>query len=284
MINIKNIKNIINITEEESKLSLKMNKELNLNLNNFLISKIFPDIISILMEYKRFSTIKNTNTFCISETEEPFIINDYKTLGDFLFEPFTNKKIEYSEHIVDVDEYLQNKNFSYFYLMLKNFFNKNPEKIYIDYLICLFFNKIQNINFNDIFVNHIDEKNILISKTINKNNTLESKNKFYNIIEKYTQKENIELNIKCKFNNINLKLKAKDSEVNRFIIEEILNKFLDRNFDFFVKQRSFLSINNIPFDVIEGYSFFEGEISKMNKKEVEQFIFSQNFIRKTLFK
>lgn len=284
MINVNKIKTIINITEEESKLDSLKNQHLNINLNNFLISKIFPDIIHTLKHSNKFSVEKNTQSYTIFKNEEYFYIQDYTNLGEFLFEPFSLKNIEYSNYVKDIEDYIRDKHEIYFNLIINNLLPKNIDSEYLDYIFYLFFNKIQNLDLSSVFINDKFTYKTLLNKK-NQNDSLNAVNdKFNDIILEYTKKGNIELNIRCNLNNITLKLKEKDQEVNEFVIQEIFNKFLNKNFNFFIKQSSYFSINNHKVDVVEGYSFFNNDIKKLNRKNIEQFSFNNNFIRKTVFK
>lgn len=130
---LKNLSIFINFTN---------NKELNLSLNYFLNSKILPDIVNIVFNEKKSNVISNNKINTIYKTEYDYNIKKIKKLEDLLFEPYTEKELEYLDYIKDIEDYLINKYKKYFFLILKNL--NIPYKEHNN-ILETFFNKIQNI-------------------------------------------------------------------------------------------------------------------------------------------
>lgn len=268
MKNINFIKNFIFIQEKESKLNKNKNTELNINLNNFLISKIFPDIIFLLVNGKSCNIEKNTDSYTIIKTENKFSINSYSYLEDFLFESYTNKDIEYSSYIIDIEDYLIKKHKNYFSLILKNLLKEYFNDFDVNSLFNLFLNKIQRLKIDDIFFNNLNQKENLYSIIDNNDNFKEKKKDILLIINSFCKNEDIQLKIKSDFNDITIKLKSQQNEINDFIIEELLNKFFNSDFYFFIKHNSKFKVNNKKIEFINGYSFINQETLKLNKKQI----------------
>ena len=252
------------------------NKELNFSLNNFLNLKIFPDLIHILCNERICNVISNKKTHTHYRTEYNYNIKKLKKLEDLLFEPYTEKGLEYLDYIKDVEDYLISKHKNYFYLILNNL---KIEKTKYNYFIELFFNKIQNIEIKDIFKNKENIYNELLNKNnINENEYLK-KEKIYNIVNNELLKQDITIYIKSDNNSITLKLKQKDQEVNKLILEEIIDKFFYRDFYFFIKKYSNIKSNGNKIDIISGYSYTNSTISKINKSDIKNINLSKLSIK-----
>lgn len=257
------------------------NKELNFSLNNFLNLKILPDLIHILCNERTCNVISNEKTHTHYKTEYDYNIKKLKKLEDLLFEPYTEKGLEYLDYIKDVEDYLISKHKNYFYLILNNL---KIEKTKYNYFIELFFNKIQNIEIKDIFKNKENIYNELLNKNnINENEYLK-KEKIYNIVNNELLKQDITIYIKSDNNSITLKLKQKDHEVNKLILEEIIDKFFYRDFYFFIKKYSNIKSNGNKIDIISGYSYTNSTISKINKSDIKNINLSKLSINKIYYK
>tara|TARA_Y100000034_G_scaffold24190_1_gene28118 strand:+ start:18094 stop:18912 length:819 start_codon:yes stop_codon:yes gene_type:complete len=257
------------------------NKELNISFNNFLNLKILPDIVNILCNEKKSNIVSNKNTHTHYKTEYDYNIKNIKKLEDFLFEPYTEKEFEYLDYIKDVEDYLINKYKDYFFLILNNL-NINSKKY--NYFLELFFNKIQNIEIKTIFNNKIDIYNNLLNKNdINENEYLK-KEKIYNIVNNELLKQDITIYIKSDNNSITLKLKQNDNEVNKLIIEEIINKFFYKDFYFFIKKDSNFNFNGNKIDIISGYYYKNNIINKINKNDIKNINLSKLSINKIYYK
>lgn len=242
------------------------NKKLNISLNHFLNSKIIPDIINIMFNEKKSNIISNNTTNTIYKTEYDYDINKIKKLEDLLFEPYTEKELEYLDYIKDIEDYLINKYKNYFSLILKNLNILHKEH---NSILEIFFNKIQSIETEFIFKDNKDIYNQLISKNNTKEKEKFKKEEIYNLISSLLLKENSTIYIKSDNNSIILELSHKESEINKLMIEEIINKFFNKDFYFFIKKCSKIKVNDKKIDIISGYFYNNKNINKINKKDIK---------------
>ena len=258
------------------------NKELNNSLNNFLNLKIIPDLINIISNENTTKFLKDSkNIYTLYKTEYNYNVKKYNKLEDLLYEPYTEKNIEYLDYIKDIEDYLINKYKNYFYLILKNL-KISFEKY--NFIYENFFNKIQSIEFKNIFKN---DENIYFDLLKKSNNTINEKIKkenIYNIVQNELLNQDITLHLLSKNNSITLKLKQKDIEVNQLILDEVIDKFFYKDFHLFIKKDSNIHLNNNKIDIITGYFYSNQVISKMKKHEIKDINLSKLSNNKLYYK
>ena len=263
-------------------IEFSKNKELNNSLNNFFNLKIIPDLINIICTENTTKLLKDSKkVYTFYKTEYNYDIKKYNKLEDLLYEPYTEKNIEYLDYIKDIEDYLINKHKNYFYLSLKNL-KISFEKY--NFIYENFFNKIQNIEFKNIFKNNENIYFNLLEKSNTNINEKIKKENIFNIVNNELSKKDITLHLLSKNNSITLKLKQKDFEINKLILDEIIDKFFYKDFYLFIKKDSNINLNNNKIDIVTGYFYSNQIINKMNKHEIKNINLSKLSNNKLYYK